>query len=86
MANQTGKRLASAASSSRLFGAVMEKFKLTNDKQLSEKAGIARSRICNIRAGKEGISERNLLQIAAATGWSIKKIYELLEEDKNAKA
>jgi len=64
--------------SGELFNFLLEKFKLSNDKQLSDKIGLSRPVISTVRTGKHPITGASLVQIHERTGVSIKRMRELI--------
>ena len=64
--------------SGKLFSHLYEKYRLTTDRELSAKTGIARPIISKIRNGKQEVSNSNLVHINEATNMPIKKMRELI--------
>ena len=66
--------------SGQLFSYLCEKFKLANDKQLSDKTGLPRPVISKIRTGKQPVTNSSLVHIHETTGVAIKRMRELIAE------
>lgn len=59
---------------------LMERYKLTSYKSLSERIGLWPYVVSRVLHGKQELSKENKYDISVATGLSIKKIDEMIEQ------